>query len=72
MANFLVEMRAIKGDTGKPCEFVGIYAHLAATFRDQGVSEKRQQQDIDSNFERSAAEHHVPKPCIRPIETVFN
>lgn len=65
-------MRAIKGDTGKPCEIVGTYAHLAATFRDQGVSEKRQQQDIDSNFERSAAEHHVPKPWIRPIETVFN
>lgn len=65
-------MRAIKGDTGKPCEFVGTYAHLAATFRDQGVSEKRQQQDIDRNFERSATEHQVPAQWIRPIETVFS
>ena len=65
-------MRAIKGDTGKPCEFVGTYAHLAATFRDPGVSEKRQQQDIDRNFERSATEHHVPAQWIRPIETVFS
>jgi hypothetical protein len=72
VANFLIEMRAIKGDTGKPCEVVGTYAHLAATFRDQGVSEQSQQQDIDSNFERSAAEHHVPAQWIRPIESVFH
>jgi hypothetical protein len=72
VANFLTEMRAIKGDTGKPCEVVGTYAHLAATFRDQGLSEQSQQQDIDSNFERSAAEHHVPTRWIRPIETVFH
>jgi hypothetical protein len=72
VANFLIEMRAIKGDTGKPCEVVGTYAHLAATFRDQGVSEQSQQQDIDGNFERSAAEHHVPAQWIRPIESVFH
>lgn len=72
VADFLTEMRAIKGDTGKPCEIVGTYAHMAATFRDQGVSEQSQQQEIDSNFERSAAEHHVPKPWIRPIEAVFH
>ena len=72
VANFLIEMRAIKGDTGKPCEVVGTYAHLAATFRDQGVSEQTQQQDIDNNFERSAAEHHVPKQWIGPIEAVFH
>jgi hypothetical protein len=72
VANFLIEMRAIKGDTGKPCEVVGTYAHLAATFRDQGVSEQSQQQDIDSNFERGAAEHQIPKPWIRPIQNVFH
>jgi hypothetical protein len=72
VANFLVEMRAIKGDTGKPCEIVGTYAHLATTFRDQGVSEEHQQHEINNNFERGAEEHHVPKPWIRPIETVFH
>lgn len=72
VANFLIEMRAIKGDTGKPCEIIGTYAHLAATFRDQGVSEQSQQQDIDNNFERSAAEHHVPTSWIRPIQAVFH
>ena len=71
VANFLTEMRAIKGDTGKPCEVVATYAHLAATFRDQGVSEQHQQQEIDGNFERSAAEHHIPNQWIRPIQTVF-
>jgi hypothetical protein len=72
VADFLTEMRAIKGDTGKPCEIVGTYAHMAATFRDQGVSEQSQQEQIDSNFERSAAVHHVPKPWIRPIQAVFH
>jgi hypothetical protein len=71
VANFLTEMRAIKGDTGKPCEVVATYAHLAATFRDQGVSEQHQQQEIDGNFERTAAEHHIPKQWIRPIQAVF-
>jgi hypothetical protein len=71
VANFLTEMRAIKGDTGKPCEVVATYAHLAATFRDQGVSEQHQQQEIDGNFERSAAEHHIPNQWIRPIQAVF-
>jgi hypothetical protein len=72
VANFLTEMRAIKGDTGKPCDVVGTYAHLAASFRDQGVSEQNQQQEIDSNFERSAAEQRIPKPWIRPIEAVLH
>ncbi len=72
VVNFLVEMRAIRGDTGKPCEVVGTYAHLAATLRDQGVSEQSQEQDIDNNFERGAAEHHVPKPWIKPIEVVLH
>jgi hypothetical protein len=71
VANFLTEMRAIKGDTGKPCEVVATYAHLAATFRDQGVSEQHQQQEIDGSFDRSAAEHHIPNQWIRPIQAVF-
>ena len=72
VADFLVEMRAIKGDNRHPCEIVGTYAHMAATLREQGVSEQSQQHEIDADFERSASEHHVPKPWIRPIQGVFH
>jgi hypothetical protein len=72
IGDFLAQARAAHAGIRTPCEVVGMFGDMAAVFRDQGVTPEHQRENIDSNFDRTAADKHVPHKWIRPIMAVVH
>ena len=56
---------------GKVCEAVGMFANIAATLRDQGVTEERQLARMDSGLSISATANHLPPQLVGPLGGVL-
>ncbi len=56
---------------GEVCEAVGMFANVAATLRDQGVTQERQLERMESALPLSAAENHLPPQFVGPLGGVL-
>ncbi len=72
IGDFLAQAKAAHAGIRTPCEVVGMFGDMAAVFRDQGVTAEHQRDNIDSNFDRTADDKHVPHEWIQPILAVVH
>ena len=63
--------RITPAQRGKVCEAVGIFANVAATLRDQGVTEERELARMDSGLNISAGANHLPPQLAGPLGGVL-